>query len=73
MSVSLSHNHPLGEGQILVHYQGSVMKKQMTDAEKDREFTTDVYWQVHFTDKQTKAQGITAYLGVQLTNSGAGI
>lgn len=45
----------------------------MIDAERDRAFTTGVYWQVHFTNEQTEAQGITAYLGARLANSGTGI
>lgn len=63
----------MGEGHIPVRYQGSVRKKQKIDAERDRAFTTGGYWQVHFIDEQTEAQGITACLGARLANSGAGI
>lgn len=73
VSASLSHITQWGKGRYLVQYQGSVRKKRMIDAERDRAFTTGVYWQVHFTNEQTEAQGITAYLGARLANSGTGI
>lgn len=71
MGVSLlESHHPEGKGQIPVQHQGSVRKKQMIDAERDRAFTTGGYWQVPW---QTEAQRITAYLGAWLANGGAGI